>query len=137
MRGLARAAALLMIAITSPVACAPPPSLQTPEGRAAWSGNQVLLHVGELQGAAIAANAVNGTDGKPLLSEATTRRIDQVCRAIAEAVKAHPSGWQHQVAVLYANLKATLKPDEMARFAVIVSSIDIVIATLDQTAVSP
>lgn len=134
---VARAAALLILAVALLAACVPPPSLQTPEGRAAWSANQLLLRVGELQGAAIEANAVNGADGKPLLAEGTTRRIDQVCRAIAESVKAHPSGWQHQVAVLYADLKATMKPEEMARFAIIISSIDIVIATLDQTAVAP
>ena len=133
--------ALLAMEAALMVACPPPVSLKTPEGKAAFAADQLLIRVGELQDAAIAANGTIDPDTKsPVLSEATTRRIVQVSMIIATTLNPPkdkdgkimplPTGWQVMVTTAWTNLKVTLHPDEVKKLSVYIASIDVLIGAL-------
>ena len=111
------------------VACVPPSSLQTPAGRAAFTANQVLQRVGELQNAAITANAtINTSTGRPLLATATTRRVVQSTVAMAKILRETPNGWPATLRPAFNGLRDSLSPDEELQLGPYLGAIDALIA---------
>jgi len=99
--------ALGVLALTC-IAC-PPPSVQTPAGKTAYAADQVVLRIGELQTAAIDANAAGE------LSTETTRHVVQFTVDAAKTLKASPDGWHTTVGPAYVGMKNQLAPAERAR----------------------
>jgi hypothetical protein len=93
----------------SVLACHPPASVVTPQGKSAYTADQVVVRVGELEKAAIQANATV-VDGKPSLDEASTRLIVQTCVSIAQTLKTVPDGWQAVVKQSWASFKVQAPP---------------------------
>ena len=112
--------ALCIIALTGLCAC-PPPSVQTPAGKTAYTADQVVLRIGELQAAAIDANAAGE------LSTATTRRVVQFTVDAAKILKASPDGWQTTVGPAYVGMKNQLTPAECERLGPYLGILDAIL----------
>ena len=104
-------------------ACAPPPHIQSPEAKVAYTADQVAVRINELQATAIKANAEGA------LSVNDTRRIVQFCVAANKALKDTPAGWQKAVASAWQEVRRDLPPtnNEAVRAALV--AIDVVLAT--------
>lgn len=96
--------ALIFALVLTSAGCAPK-SIQTPEGKAAYTANEVLIRVGELQKAAIHANQ----DGA--LSDANAVAIVGYTVDSAEVLRAVPSGWYGPVSKGYHALRKRLSPE--------------------------
>lgn len=83
-------------------ACAPPVSVVTPQGQAAYKADQIVTRVNELQNAAIAANT------SQQLSTDATRLIVEFCVGADKTLAQTPNGWQATVTIGWASLKASL-----------------------------
>lgn len=114
-------ALVLGLALLAP-ACHTPVSVQTPAGQVAYTADQIVLRVNELQTAAIQAQATGG------LSEATTRRIVQFAVAADKTLKDTPAGWQVTVATAWKETKAALPAITDPAVAAAMGSVDVVLA---------
>ena len=102
------------------IAC-PPPSVQTTAGKIAYTADQVVLRIGELQTAAIDANAA----GK--LSTEKTRLVVQFTVDAGKILKASPDGWQATVGPAYLGMKNQLAPAERARLGPYLGVLDVIL----------
>lgn len=105
-------------------ACVPPASIQTPAGHVAYTADQIVLRVNELQNAAIQANAAGA------LPDATTRLIVQFAVAADTTLAATPAGWQQTLITAWAAVKAQLPATLNTSVGVAVGAIDVVLATI-------
>jgi hypothetical protein len=118
-----------LTAIGALAGCKAPVSVQTPQGKAAFTADQVVLRVGELQTAAIQANGtLDPKTGKPVLDQATTRLIVQFCVDANTALKNAPNGWGKAVGAAWAKLKTQLPPVTNPAISSALSSIDVILA---------
>jgi hypothetical protein len=99
---------LLVLTLMLPTAgCAPKAApIVTPQGQTAYTADQIVIRVNELQAAAIQAEANGG------LPTNTTRVIVQFCVSADKTLAATPSGWGATVAKAWNEAKANpaLKP---------------------------
>lgn len=109
--------ALLSAALVSVTSCAPK-SIQTPAGRAAYSADQVVLRIGELQTATIDANRGGA------LSDAIAIKVVRFCVDANKTLKAVPSGWQPTVATAYHQLRAELTDRDRQSIALYIAALD-------------
>jgi hypothetical protein len=116
----------LLVSLTTVLTpgCHAPVSVTTPQGKVAYTADQIAIRIGELQNAAIQANASNG------LSTDTTRIIVQFSVDANRVLAATPSGWQATVAQLWTATKNRLGPGIFTNTAIAaaVSAVDTVLA---------
>jgi hypothetical protein len=112
-----------MLALVAFVACAPKtaPNL-TPMGLHAYTADQVAVRVGEVQNAAIAAEASGG------LPTATTRVIVQFAVGAAPVLKAAPTGWPGTVLAAWTSAKMQIGPVTNPIVSAAMGALDVVIA---------
>ena len=115
------------LALLSPVAltqCATPVSVQTPAGKTAYTADQIVKRVDELQNATIQANQSKA------IPDATAVMIVKFCVSAAQTLKATPAGWQQTVIVAWGELKKALLTTDAAKLSVYLSTVDLAIASL-------
>jgi hypothetical protein len=112
----------LCLALTF-VACAPPTTIKTQPGQVAFTADQILVRVGELQNAAIQANTNNG------LSNVTTNIIVTWTTAAAMTLKTTPAGWQATLAASWKAAKPNI-PTTNPTIAIAVGAVDALIGGL-------
>lgn len=123
-----RRAIFLMIVLALGVcalpACHAPVTVQTEAGKIAFTADQIAIRVGELQNAAIAAEASGG------LSTSTTRVIVTFCVSSSKVLQKTPAGWQQTVSNSWLEVKKQIPAAELTKpaIAATVSSVDVVLA---------
>lgn len=80
-------------------ACAPPPSIQTPEGKKIWTANEVVIRINEFQGAVIDASDLGA------LPVPTARTIVEWTTRSLRTIQAVPDGWLPVVAKGWAEVR--------------------------------
>lgn len=115
---------LLLILCLAGAACHAPVSVQTPAGKTAYTADQIVVRVNELENAAIQANSTGG------LPVATTRTIVEFCVGADQTLKATPAGWQATVSTAWAAAKVKIGTVSNPAVAAALSSVDVVLATL-------
>lgn len=113
----------VLILALSGAACSPPVTVQTTAGKAAFTADQVVLRVNELQAAAIQANA-NGA-----LPTATTRLIVEFAVGADKTLKEAPNGWQATVSKAWAETKGKLPPITNPAISAAVQSFELALAS--------
>lgn len=101
--------------------CAPPVTIVTPQGQAAFKSDQVVVRINELMNAAIRANAANA------LATDTTRMIVSFCVAADKTLAATPAGWPATLAKAWAQTKAKLPTIENPAILAAIGAVDVVI----------
>ncbi len=96
----------------------PPPTLQSPQAKAAWTADQVLTRVEELQNTAIDLNLT----GK--LSDATADAIVTWTGTSARSLKKAPQGWVAALGPTWATLKTKISQAERDKLGFIYQTID-------------
>jgi hypothetical protein len=101
-----------------------PPTVVTPQGKAAYTADQVVIRVNELQNAAIQAEASHA------LPTSTTRIIVTFCVAADKTLATVPAGWQQTIATAWAQAKQQIPAKDLSNtvIAAAVAGIDVVIA---------
>lgn len=85
-------------------ACAPPTTIQTPQGKVAYRVDQVVTRLNELQNVAISANQ------QGQLSTDATRYIVQFVVTMDTTLAQAPTGWQSTLKTGWASLTQELPP---------------------------
>jgi hypothetical protein len=102
------ASVLVASVLVGTPACHAPVTVTTPQGKAAFTADQVAARVSELENATIAAQAQGQI---PL---ATARVLVEFCVSSGKTLAAAPAGWQATVGKAWAEAKkqlpATLSP---------------------------
>ena len=112
---------LLAVLLGSSMACAPPPTIVTPQGQVAYKADQVVVRVNELMNAAIAANAAN------TLPTDTTRTIVSFCVDADKVLAATPNGWQTTLTLAWRTTKAKLPKIDNPAIVAAMGAVDVVI----------
>lgn len=102
LRILVLCAALAVGVSGASAACRHHPNVVTPQGQVAYSADQIVLRVNELQNAAIQAEASGG------LSTDATRKIVQFAVSANQTLKATPNGWRATVKAGWSATKVQL-----------------------------
>jgi hypothetical protein len=112
-------------------ACHAPVTVVTPQGKTAYTADQVVVRVRELQNAAIQANATL-VNGQPGLDTATTRIVVQTCVSLAQTLAATPTGWPATIKTAWASFRVQAPQLFLGTtpVALLVQSLDVVIAAL-------
>ena len=97
---------LLVLSLAACSACAPK-SIQTPQGQAAYTADQIVIRLNELQNAAIQAN------GAGALSEDVTRKIVTFVVAADQTSQSAPLGWRATVTTGWQQLKLSVNPSSL------------------------
>lgn len=113
---------LLPLALVLSLAATCPPAHPDPEARAAQIAQEVVMRLGELQSAAIAANA------EGLLSDPDAVRVVRFTTASVRTVQQTPYGWGPSVTQAYSEIAPWLR--QQPRLAPIVALIDILFGRL-------
>ncbi len=113
----------LILAFTL-TACAHNPNVTTPEGKAAQAALEISTRIGELQDAAITANASGGINDRDAVT------VVKFTVAAQKTLKAVPSGWQTTVRDGYAAMKAALSEAVKVKLAVALSVVDSLLGAL-------
>lgn len=111
---------LLCLVLLTP-ACHAPVTVTTPQGKIAYTADQIVQRVNELENAAIKAN---GAGQLPLVQ---TRTIVEFCVAADKTLAATPSGWQATVRTAWAATRAQI-PTTNPAIAAAVTAVDVVLA---------
>lgn len=93
---------IVSLALIVGLACAPKNANLSPAGREAYTADQIVIRLGELQDAAIAANKSGGLADGPAI------KIVQFTVDGAKTCKAVPAGWQATLKAGWLTLKAQL-----------------------------
>lgn len=117
---------LLVLMLFGVPACTPPPNL-TPQAQVAFTADQIVQRVNELENAAIAAN------GSGALSTDTTRLIVDFCVTADKTLKSAPLGWQKAVGDAWASLKKQI-PAPSQTLQAVMTTLD---AALSAVGVNP
>ena len=118
----------LVFALGLSAACVPPASIQTPAGSVAYTADQIVTRVNELQNAAIQANAAGA------LPQATTRLIVQFAVAADTTLATTPLGWQQTIQTAWKAVKAQLPANLNTNVGVAVGVVDALLQTLGSVA---
>ncbi len=101
-------------------ACTRTPNL-TPQAQVAYSADQIVLRINELQNAAIAANSNGG------LSRDTTRLIVTFCVNADRTAKDAPLGWEKTLGTAWVVLKTEIPTPMPPILASVVAAVDAVL----------
>lgn len=119
------AAIPLVCLLALPLAsCARPVTITTPQGQAAYTADQIVVRINELQNTAIAANQQQqlGTDA--------TRTIVQFCVGADATLAQTPAGWQTTLITAWGQLRAALPPISNPAVAAALATVDAVMGTI-------
>lgn len=97
-------------------------TIVTPQGRTAYTADQIGVRVNELENAAITANGSN------VLPLATTRTIVEFAVAADKTLAATPTGWSATLAVAWNQAKAKIGVVTNPAVSAAMSAVDIVLA---------
>lgn len=114
---------LLFVLLLATAACHPPVSIQTPAGKAAYTADQIVTRINELENAAIQANSTGG------LPTETTRVIVEFCVSADATLKTTPQGWQAAVSTAWAQAKGKLPAISNPAVAAAIASVDVLLAS--------
>ena len=117
---------LLILLLAGSAACAPPATITTQPGKTAYTADQIVVRVNELQNAASAANATV----PPSLPTNTTRTIVQFCVAADKTLASTPIGWQATVATAWATAKAQIPVQTNPSIIAAMSAVDVVLGAI-------
>jgi hypothetical protein len=112
---------LLLFVLLCP-ACHAPTTIVTPQGQRAYTADQVVVRINELQNAAIELNKNNG------LNDVVTRRIVTFAVQADTVLKQAPAGWQIQVSALWNQVKADLPLQTNQAIIAAMNAVDVVLA---------
>lgn len=117
---------VLACALTLPwlMGCHAPVTVTTPQGRAAYTADQVAVRINELQNAAIAAQQ------QGQLPTATTRTIVQFCVGADATLAQVPAGWVVSLQTAWATTKANLPAMTNPAVTAALAAVDVVIGGL-------
>ena len=103
-----------------------PTTVVTPAGKTAYTADQIVIRVNELQNAAIQAQATGA------LPTSTTRIIVQFCVAADTTLKATPAGWGQTLATAWTQAKTSIPAADLANpvIAAAAAGVDVVLAAL-------
>ena len=108
-----RKCVIALVAVIGISACNRPVSIVTPEGKRAWVALQTVERLGELQQAAITANALT-IDRKPALPTDVTRVIVGYCVSAVRVAQQMPGGWAKTVIQGWAEAKTKIPPQYLS-----------------------
>lgn len=91
---------LVFVLVFACSACIQPPPNLTPQAQVAFSADQVVQRVNELENAVIQANSSGA------LSTNATRVIVEFCVTSDQTLKSAPVGWQATITTAWNSLKA-------------------------------
>lgn len=103
-------------------ACHAPVTVTTPQGKIAYTADQIVVRVNELENAAIAANGANAL---PLI---TTRTLVEFAVSADKTLAATPSGWQTTIQTAWMETKAKLPPITNPAIQSAIAAVDVVLA---------
>jgi hypothetical protein len=112
---------LVFVAFLAIAACHAPVTITTPQGHAAYTADQIVLRVNELQNAAIQAQATGA------LPTATARTIVEFCVSADKTLAATPSGWQATVGAAWAEAKTKLPAITNPSVQAAVNAVDVIL----------
>ena len=117
---------LVLVLSTSPLlsACHAPVTITTAAGKTAYTADQIVMRIGELENAVIQANSTGA------LNTDTTRKIVEFCVSSAATLKSTPSGWQATVSAGWKQLKPVLAGVTNPALLATINAADVVLATL-------
>ncbi len=115
---------LLAVSVPTLVACHPPVTIVTPAGKTAYTQDQIVVRINELENVAIQAA---GSASLPL---PIAKRIVQFTVGADQTIKASKAGWQAAVATAWKELKEYLPPTSNPAVATAIAAVDIVLASL-------
>lgn len=114
--------ALSLLSLSLVPSCAKtPPSVVTREGQIAYQADQVVTRFGELQNAAIAAEAAGG------LSTANARIVVQFTVSSIRTIGEAPEGWRAVVKQAWIEVKAALPAAQRTALAGYIMAIDLLV----------
>lgn len=123
-------AVLVAFALSVTVACGAPVTVVTPQGKIAYTADQIATRVGELEQAAIQANTTKDATGKPGIPDTTAIPLVQFCISAEKTLKATPVGWQASVTTAWAEAKKAIPAADAQKLAVVIQSVDVVLAAV-------
>ncbi len=123
-RGVILATALVPLAVT--LSACPPKSVTTPQGKTAYTADQVAKVVGALQDTVIQANSAT----PPAIPDSTAIPFVQATRAILLTLKATPAGWQATVATAWHAAEQRVPSADLQKFQSYFTAVDVAVASL-------
>lgn len=116
---------LLVLTLALAPACVhPPPTVTTQAGKTAFTADQIVQRVNELQNATIAAEASKD------LPTPTARVIVTFCVDADKTLQTTPAGWQATVLHAWGLAKGQIGPVANPAIAAALSAADVAIASL-------
>lgn len=115
---------VLMLAL-APACAHPPPTVTTQAGQIAFTADQIVQRVNELQNAAISAEA-----SKDDLQTSTARLIVTFCVEADKTLQTTPAGWQATVLKAWSLAKGQIGSVANPAIAAALSAVDVAIASL-------
>jgi hypothetical protein len=125
---LRRTLVLLSLIVWS--GCHAPVTIVTPQGQAAYTADQVVVRINELENAAIAANAANAATPQGLGTSAT-RTIVAFAVSADTTLAQVPAGWQATVKTAWAAAKMQLGTLSNPLIVALMSAVDAVLEGSD------
>lgn len=116
-------AVLGVVALVSP-ACVHPPATLSPAGQTAFTADQVVLRVNELENAAMDASA------KSLITVPQARVIVAFCVDADKTLKVLPSGWRVSLQQAWTLAKVKISLPAGSAVAGAVTAVDLVLGVL-------
>ena len=117
-------AVVLAFVMLSLSACSRPSTIVTPAGQVAFTKDQIVVRINELENVAIQAA---GTGGLPM---PTAKIIVKFCVGGDQIIQASASGWQAALAQAWATAKPLIPPTTNAAVVAAISAVDVALATL-------
>lgn len=116
---------LFVLTLALAPACAhPPPTVTTQAGKIAFTADQIVQRVNELQNAAISAEASKD------LQTSTARLIVTFCVEADKMLQTTPAGWQATVLKAWSLAKGQIGSVANPAIAAALSAVDVAIASL-------
>ena len=98
--------------------------ISTEAGKVAYTADEIVVRLNELQDAAINAEATKGLD------TATTRTFVQFVVSAEKTLAATPAGWQQTVSIAWRETKAQLPAITNQTVRVAIAALDAALASL-------
>jgi len=113
-----------MVACLAGSACHHPITIVTPAGQAAWTKDQVVVRINEIETTTIQAA---GTGGMPM---ATARQIVRFTVAADRIMQASDNGWKPALIAAWVEAKRSIPVTTNHAVATAIASIDLVITAI-------
>lgn len=114
---------LLVLMLSGLSACAHP-TFQSPVGQKAYTADQIVVRVNELENAAIAANTSKA------LSDDATRPIVEFCVAADKTLAATPNGWQATLETAWTAAKAKIGTVSNPAVMAAIGAVDVILGSV-------